>query len=84
MTKYVSDEEIHDWTCHHPPLTEVVVSAHVRVRQEFEELMVSMNGLLPEGPTKTTVLNKLRDAMMWANASVACAQAVYSEPDPAV
>lgn len=70
------------WTTHEQvdndlgfhPAGEITGAVHDAVRQAHKALAHRMIELLPEGPAKTTAYNKIREAMMWANAAVACQQ----------
>jgi hypothetical protein len=71
MGQWIPDSEIENWFAHHPP-TEVAEVIHGAIRYRTKTLALWFNSVLPEGPTKTRALTTLRDAMMLANASVAC------------
>jgi hypothetical protein len=79
VPKFFDDEVVASWFGYHPPSSPQIAQAHEHVRYLFGELGVKLNNLLPEGPDKTTTLRALREAMYQANASIAVAQAVYTE-----
>lgn len=71
MTRYIPDDRLDHQYAHHAPNAQVVAEVHDTVRYVLKVAAKHLNALVPEGPEKTTALNKLREAMFWANASVA-------------
>jgi hypothetical protein len=55
---------------HHPPGERAAI-AHGLVRNDFTDLAVSLNDLLPESREKSLVFTALEEALMWANAAIA-------------
>lgn len=70
--RYVKPADIDNQTAYHPPANDFVRELHERVREQCNELMHWINDNVPEGPEKTIAIRRVRSAMMWANASIAC------------
>lgn len=79
--KFITDEQLRSWFGWHPPSTDNIMEGHRFVRDAYHQLAQRMNSLLPEGPDKTVALRALADAAMYANATIARAQALH--PDTA-
>jgi hypothetical protein len=71
-----TDEEIIERFRYKEPSDTVIVDAHDLVREEFKELALKMNDILPEGREKALVLTRIEEAMHWANSSIALNQSV--------
>lgn len=69
--RWVSNETIDNWTAYHPP-TGGKVRLHEAIRHQFNETLMWLNNVLPEGPDKTNALQACRHAMNAANTAVAC------------
>jgi len=65
------DEIIQDRFAYHPPSTDLVRETHERIRDEFGDIALFMNEMLPEGREAAIVQTKLEEAMFWANAAIA-------------
>jgi hypothetical protein len=86
MTQFVSNARIREWCELHPTDDPVLIAAHQRVRAEFQQLMLSMNGLLPEGSDKSALLRKLHGVRQEANTILAIEQRLFPlayDPQPA-
>lgn len=75
--KLINDEDLLNRAAHHPPGCQHIIDAHEEIRMLFGGLAVHMNNLLPEGPLKTTAINRVFDAMNAANTCVAVMQDVF-------
>jgi hypothetical protein len=60
----------------HPP-TEDQVADYSAIRSWAKSLAYMIDLKCPAGPSRTTAINKLREAVMWANASIATKNAQY-------
>lgn len=79
MTKFISDDEIRNRVAYHPPAHPEIVAAHEDIRNQYGDLAISMNALLPEGPLKTRAVNAILDAMHLANHCVAVTQDLHRD-----
>ena len=50
---------------------------YVALREKAKELAYLIDESCPGGPSRTTAINKLRESVMWANASIATDNAQY-------
>lgn len=73
-TRFVTDDTLDNWVQYHPPIGEGVIGAHHAVRRGAREFMAAVQEAVPECPDKTVALRAIRDAMMQANAAIACNQ----------
>ncbi|HTF08186.1 MAG TPA: hypothetical protein VK659_08445 [Asanoa sp.] len=72
MDKFVSDDALARWFAYHAPPTAYVSDTHQVVREACHQAAYVLNRTVPECPEKTVALRKLREAMFYANAAVAC------------
>lgn len=56
---------------YHPP-TGTQAESYEYIRAAGLNMASTLLHLCPQSPETTTALNKLREAVMWANASIAC------------
>jgi hypothetical protein len=57
---------------YHPPVGDQV-ERYQYIREGGRILARLIDGQAPDGPEKTLALRKLQEAVMWANAAIACA-----------
>jgi hypothetical protein len=57
------------------PSTETTVPLYEANRSEAIALAVQWDGRLPDGREKALALTALQEALMWANAAIACHEA---------
>ncbi len=65
-----TDEIERAFTYHQPKATQP--ERYVVLRQKAKELSCAIRDLCPDSREKSTAIAKLREAVMWANASIAC------------
>lgn len=58
---------------YHRPL-EHQLPRYEALRSEAKELAIIITGLVPPGQHRETALTRLREAIMWANAGIACGE----------
>lgn len=66
---------------YHPPTNPEQVETYQDVRTAGKQLAHVVDELVPDGPEKTLAIRKIQEAVMWANAGIACAP--KTEPAPA-
>lgn len=68
----VSREDLERRFSHHPPPTQEVADTHSRVRKVLLDAADELVGLTgPPSREQSTMLSKLEESMMWANADIA-------------
>ena len=68
--KHITEEEEHRFRFH--PATETTGPKHNRVREVISYTATNLTGLVPDGRHRALMLTALQEAMMWANAGIAC------------
>ncbi len=61
---------MHDTTFEYLKPTDVQIDSMARARSAFKVCAESVERELPDGPDKTYVLRKIREAAMWANVAI--------------
>jgi len=61
---------LHPGTFDYLQPTERQISDMAMARAAFVNLAATLDSLIPEGPDKTYLLRKLREAGMWANVAI--------------
>lgn len=64
-------EEIENWFTYHAPTKQQQVSYEM-IREQAKEMANVINDVVPECADKTAAMRKLREAVMTANAAIAC------------
>lgn len=67
-----SDKELENWFTHHPPANEGVAQVYQEIRNGGLELAKLIVDECPRSHERDEALRKVREAVMWANAAVAC------------
>jgi hypothetical protein len=67
-------EKIRDMFAFHPPKDESVSALHSEVRQEMLQAAAWIYTALPASRERDIAIDKMREAMFWANAAIACNQ----------
>jgi hypothetical protein len=67
-----SFEDLRNWFAHHPPLDAESVARYQFLREGGRVLSELVLQLCPESADRTTAIRCVREAVMWANASIAC------------
>jgi hypothetical protein len=69
----VSEDKIKNWFTYHAP-TEADVQNYLKIRTSAMELAMVINDVCPGGPDKTAAIRKIREAVMTADAAIACCE----------
>lgn len=67
----MTTEQIDNWFKYHAPSADDLV-AYEKLRSAAKSFATAINELCPESADKTAAIRKVREAVMTANASVAC------------
>lgn len=67
----MTTEQIENWFSYHAPSSDDLV-AYDKLRDAAKNFAKAINELCPESADKTAAIRKVREAVMTANASVAC------------
>jgi len=79
MKPRVTVEDLDNWFTYHPPTGETQIAAYTALRTEARRFAGVIYTLCPDGPDRTAAIRKVREAVMTANAGIACA----GEPEAA-
>jgi hypothetical protein len=72
----LSAQDIEDLFGYHPPADETVAQRHQEVRTGCAQLAGHLCEVCPSSYELSLAIDKLREAMHWANASIACPRGV--------
>ena len=64
-------EQLENWFTYHAPSADDQV-AYEKLRSAAKSFATAINELCPESADKTAAIRKVREAVMTANASIAC------------
>ena len=67
----ISDEQINNWFTYHPSAPKQQ-EAYVRIRAHSYALAMLIRDFCPPGADTTAAIRKVREAVMTANAAIAC------------
>lgn len=67
-------DALDNWFTHHPPKSPADVTVYQEIRNAGRELADVIADECPASEERDTALVKVREAVMWANASIACSQ----------
>ncbi len=71
----ITDSDLQRWFRHRPPLGDQA-DRYVKIRAAALELAITIRNLTPPSPDQTTAIRKIREAVMTANAAIACEEYV--------
>ena len=67
----VTTAQIDNWFTHHPP-SEAQAEFYVALRNAGRDFALAILSLTPPGADQTAAIRKVREAVMTANAAIAC------------
>jgi hypothetical protein len=67
----ITDEQLANWFTYHPP-TDADVLRYSRIRKAALDLALEICECTPECADQTAAVRKVREAVMTANAAIAC------------
>lgn len=67
-----SKEQIDNWFSYHAPVVSDQTRTYEKLREAGKQFATTINDLCPESADKTAAIRKVREAVMTANASIAC------------
>ena len=67
----MNTRDIDNWFTHHPP-TEAQVADYLELREQAKLFALTIYTLVPPGPDRSAAIRKVREAVMTANAGIAC------------
>lgn len=68
----VSYLDIDNWFTYHPPRNEAEMEAYKMIRAAGKEFAKTILGCTPQCADQTVAIRKIREAVMVANAAIAC------------
>lgn len=57
---------------YHPPISEAQKVKYEEIRERAHYFAIHINEQVPDSPEKRNAIDALREAVMWANAAIAC------------
>ena len=71
MVEVPNDDKIQHWFTYHAPTGETIPKYN-KMREAALAFARIINEMCPDGPDKSVAIRKIREAVMTANASIAC------------
>jgi len=68
----MQDDQLVNWFTHHPPRNGRQVAAYQEIRNAGREMAEAVIDECPPGQERDLAIEKIREAVMWANAGIAC------------
>lgn len=68
----ISLDQLRNWFTYHPPADDLVRAQYERIRNAGEVFATVIVDNTPSSADQTTAVRKVREAVMTANASIAC------------
>lgn len=69
----ITNDQLHNWFTHHPPRTGDTVEKYRRLRDSGFDFALRIVNETPPGPEQDAAVMLVRQAVMMANAAIACA-----------
>lgn len=66
-----NEQQLDNWFTHHPPKGDQV-ERYVQLRESAKRFAADICRLTPQGADQTAAIRKVREAVMTANAAIAC------------
>jgi hypothetical protein len=66
------EEKIKNWFCYHAPRGQEDIDRYTRIRDAGREFALLLAQETPPGADQTAAIRKVREAVMTANAAIAC------------
>jgi hypothetical protein len=70
----LDESRLDNWFTYHPPIRDQA-ERYQEIRQRGGMFVSVIEELAPDSPEKEQALTKVREAVMWANAAIACNEA---------
>lgn len=71
-TKMITNEQLENWFTYHPPEGEAQIKAYKEIRNAGYVMAATIRDLTPPSADQTAAIRKVREAVMTANAAIAC------------
>lgn len=68
----ITQQQLDNWFTHHPPKDDATVKAYAEVRFFGKALAECIVKYTPAGADQAAAIRKVREAVMTANAAIAC------------
>lgn len=68
----MTNEQIDNWFTHHPPQNLTTINQYHAIREAGKALAYAILDNAPAGADQTAAIRKVREAVMTANAAIAC------------
>lgn len=68
----ITVQQIENWFTHHPPANQQTIDAYQTIRDAGKVLALAIIAHTPPSADQTAAVRKVREAVMTANAAIAC------------
>ena len=68
----IHDEQLQNWFTHHPPTDQRTIESYESIRAAGLAFATVIRDLTPPSADQTAAVRKVREAVMTANAALAC------------
>lgn len=68
----ITDEQLRNWFTHHPPPDERMVESYEAIRAAGLAFATVIRDRTPPSADQTHAIRTAREAVLWANAALAC------------
>lgn len=66
-------QQLDNWFTYHPPIPELgQIDRYQQLREAGKRFADLINQFVPDGPEREEAIKSARQAVMWANAGIAC------------
>lgn len=72
LRRRITDDELANWFSYHPPVDQHQVAQYQEIRDAGLELAHLIRDSCPPSADTTHAVRTVREAVMWANAAIAC------------
>jgi hypothetical protein len=80
----MTPEQIENWFTHHPPADLATINRYHAIREVGRAMALTILEQTPSGADQAAAIRKVREAVMTANAAIACEAVTPADLDAAI